>query len=67
MSEHERDREDLDAEVEDLEREAEEVQADIDETRSDWESKKGDDSVPGAVGDDDLGEDAFGAEGDAGG
>lgn len=59
MNEHERDPEDLDAEVADLERSAEKVQDDIDETKSDWESKKGDDSVPGAASDDDLGRETF--------
>lgn len=67
MIEHERDPDDLDAEVDDLERAAEKVQDDIDETRSDWESKKGDESVPGATGEDDLGHETFGDEEDAGG
>jgi len=67
MHEQERDPEDLDAEVEDLEKQAENVQDDIDETKSDWESKKGDESVPGAIGDDEVGGDAFPQEEDEGG
>ena len=67
MTEHERDPEDLDAEVADLERSAEKVQDDIDQTKSDWEAKKGDESVPGASGDDDVGHDTFSQEEDAGG
>ena len=67
MNEQQRDPEDLDAEVEDLEKAADQVQDDIDETKSDWESKKGDESVPGAVGDDDLGHETFGEEEDEGG
>jgi hypothetical protein len=54
-------------EVADLERAAEKVQDDIEETQSDWDSKKGDESVPGAVGDDDLGHDTFAEGDDAGG
>jgi hypothetical protein len=67
MNEQQRDPEDLDAEVADLEKAAEKVQDDIDQTESDWEAKKGDESVPGAVGDDDLGHDTFADEEDAGG
>lgn len=67
MIEHERDAEDLDAEVADLEKAAEKVQEDIDETKSDWESKKGDESVPGAAPDEDLGRDTFGDQEDVGG
>jgi hypothetical protein len=43
------------------------VQGDIDEAKTDWESKKGDESVPGAVGDDDLGGETFPQEEDEGG
>ena len=67
MNEQQRDPEDLDAEVADLEKAAEKVQDDIDETKSDWESKKGDESVPGAVADDDLGGETFPQEEDEGG
>jgi hypothetical protein len=67
MNEQQRDPDDLDAEVADLEKAAEKVQDDIDETKSDWESKKGDESVPGAIGDDDLGQATFGEEEDEGG
>jgi hypothetical protein len=67
MNEQQRDPEDLDAEVEDLEKAAEKVQDDIDETKSDWEAKKGDESVPGAPADDDLGGETFPQEEDAGG
>jgi hypothetical protein len=44
---------DLDRQVAKLEGEQERVESEIDETRSDWESKKGDQSVPGAVPDPD--------------
>ena len=67
MNEQERDPEDLDAEVEDLEQKGDQVQDDIDEAKTDWESKKGDESVPGAVGEDDLGGETFPQEEDAGG
>jgi hypothetical protein len=67
MNEQQRDPEDLDAEVEDLEHKGEQVQGDIDEAKTDWESKKGDESVPGAVGDDDLGGETFPQEEDEGG
>jgi hypothetical protein len=40
---------DLDRQVAELEQEKERVEDVIDETRSDWESKKGDQSVPGAA------------------
>jgi hypothetical protein len=40
---------DLDRQVAGLEQEGERVEGEIKETRSDWESKKGDQSVPGAV------------------
>lgn len=59
MNEQERD---LDREVEDLAKSGQKVQDDIDETKTDWESKKGDESVPGAVGDDDVGSDTFSKE-----
>jgi hypothetical protein len=52
---------DLDRQVADLEQKSERVKDQIKETRSDWESKKGDQSVPGAVPDPD--EDAPGSEG----
>ncbi len=55
MDEHERDPEDLDAEVADLEKRAEKVQDDIDKTEADWDSKKDDPSVPGAVPEEDEG------------
>jgi hypothetical protein len=48
---------DLDRQVAGLEQEGERVGDQIDETRSDWESKKGDQSVPGAVPDPDDEED----------
>jgi hypothetical protein len=67
MNEQQRDPEDLDAEVDDLEHKGEQVQGDIDEAKTDWESKKGDESVPGAVGDDDLGAETFPQEEDEGG
>ena len=67
MNEQQRDPEDLDAEVEDLEKAAEKVQDDIDETKTDWESKKGDESVPGAAGAEGVGHDTFGQEEDEGG
>ena len=67
MNEQERDPEDLEAEVEDLEQKGDQVQDDIDEAKTDWESKKGDESVPGAVGEDDLGGETFPQEEDAGG
>ena len=67
MNEQERDPDDLDAEVEDLEKKGETVQDDIDETKTDWESKKGDESVPGAVPEDDLGGETFPQEEDEGG
>jgi hypothetical protein len=44
---------DLDRQVAGLEKEEERVEGQIDETRNDWESKKGDQSVPGAVPDPD--------------
>lgn len=67
MNAQERDPEDLDAEVADLEKAAENVQGDIDETKKDWESKKGDESVPGAAGEDGVGHDTFSKEEDQGG
>ena len=67
MNEQERDPEDLEAEVEDLEQKGDQVQDDIDEAKTDWESKKGDESVPGAVGEDDLGGETFPQEEDEGG
>ena len=67
MNEQERDPDDLDAEVEGLEKKGETVQDDIDETKTDWESKKGDESVPGAVPEDDLGGETFPQEEDEGG
>ena len=67
MNEQQRDPEDLDAEVDDLEKAADKVQEDIDETKTDWESKKGDESVPGAAPDEDLGRDTFGDQEDVGG
>jgi hypothetical protein len=45
MTEHER-------EADDLERESEKLKDHIKEARDDWESKKSDDSVPGAPPDD---------------
>jgi hypothetical protein len=39
---------DLDRQVADLEQSRDKLQERIEETRSDWESKKGDQSVPGA-------------------
>lgn len=56
MNENERD---LDREVEDLANSGQKVQDNIDETKTDWESKKDDESVPGAVGGDDVGSDTF--------
>ena len=67
MNEQQRDPEDLDAEVDALEKKGDSVQEDIDETKTDWESKKGDESVPGAVGEDDLGGETFPQGEDAGG
>ncbi|HEY2600980.1 MAG TPA: hypothetical protein VGI67_05440 [Thermoleophilaceae bacterium] len=51
MSEREHDP--LDEQVEDLERRNEQLGEHIEEVRKDWETKKSDESVPGAVEDED--------------
>jgi hypothetical protein len=48
MSEHEQLHERAEREADDLERRSEELGERIDRTRQDWESKKSDESVPGA-------------------
>ncbi|HEX6461412.1 MAG TPA: hypothetical protein VF032_21025 [Thermoleophilaceae bacterium] len=49
MSEHERIHEQAERDADDLKRRNEELEEHIKETRQDWESKKSDESVPGAV------------------
>ncbi len=51
MSEHEHEQihERAEREAEDLERRNEELGEHVDQVRQDWESKKGDEQVPGAV------------------
>jgi len=46
--EHEQIHEQHEREADDLERESEKLEEHIKEARDDWESKKSDDSVPGA-------------------
>ena len=48
-NEHERIHEQAEREADDLERRNEELGEHVRETRQDWESKKSDESVPGAV------------------
>ena len=48
MSEHADRADELDAEVEDMQHQSDRLKAEIDETRDDWQTKKRDDSVPGA-------------------
>jgi hypothetical protein len=53
MSEHERIHEEAEREADDLEHRTEELGKHVDETRQDWESKKSDESIPGAKPDED--------------
>ncbi len=48
MSEHERIHERAERQADDLERRGDELGDQIRDTRQDWESKKGDEKVPGA-------------------
>lgn len=48
MTEHERIHERAERQADDLERRGEKLEDEIQETRQDWESKKGDEKVPGA-------------------
>ena len=48
MSEHERIHERGERQADDLERRNQELEQQIQETRQDWESKQGDEKVPGA-------------------
>ncbi len=43
----------LDAEADRLEEQSEELEEDVSQTSQDWETKKGDDTVPGAQPDED--------------
>jgi len=49
MSEHERIHEEAEREADDLERRNEQLGEHVDKVRQDWESKKGDEHVPGAL------------------
>ena len=51
MSEHERKAEELERELEQMEEQSARLEGEIEDARDDWESKKRDDSVPGAAGD----------------
>jgi hypothetical protein len=53
VSEHEELHERAEQEADDLERRTEKLGEDIEHTRQDWESKKSDESVPGARPEDD--------------
>ena len=48
MSEHERQAEQADRELADMEHRSDQVREEIERARRDWESKKGDERVPGA-------------------
>ena len=50
MTEHDRQAEELEAELEDMEAQSERLGGEIDETRKDWERRQRDSSVPGATG-----------------
>ena len=50
MTEHEEHADRLERELDDLEEQGDRVEEHIGDARSDWESKKADDSVPGAAG-----------------
>jgi hypothetical protein len=54
MSEHEHERQadELEAELDDMDERVDELGGDIKDTREDWERKKGDSGVPGAPPDD---------------
>jgi chromosome segregation ATPase len=53
VSEHDAEADRLEEEADDLERRNEQLGERIDEVRKDWESKQHDESVPGAVEDED--------------
>lgn len=48
MSDHQEKADAVEAEIDGLAHESERLKAQIGDTRADWESKKGDDKVPGA-------------------
>jgi phage shock protein A len=50
MSEHERQADELDAELDDMDERVDQLEGDIKDTREDWERKKQDSSIPGAAG-----------------
>jgi hypothetical protein len=52
--EHEKRGEELEREVQDLEKRSDEVQKELDETKSSWESAQHDETVPGAVTEEDI-------------
>jgi hypothetical protein len=58
MSEHQRIHERAEREADDLQRRNEELGEHIDDARQDWETKKGDESVPGAQPDEEEHDDA---------
>ena len=49
MTEHERIHEEAEREADDLERRNKQLGESIDKTRQDWESRKGDEQIPGAI------------------
>ena len=53
MSERKPD-EEMERQIEQMEKKSGQVQNDIDSTRNDWESKVGDQSVPGAMGEEEA-------------
>ena len=57
MTEHDERAQDLENELDEMEERSERLDDEIDDAREDWERKKGDSSVPGAVGDSEESED----------
>ncbi|HEX5620904.1 MAG TPA: hypothetical protein VFX51_20955 [Solirubrobacteraceae bacterium] len=58
MSEHDRQADELEAELDDMDERVENLEGEIKDTREDWERKKADSGVPGAPPDADADSDS---------